>query len=180
MLGERKRLKRKKPTFMRFDAHKVKRIKKSWRMPHGRHSAVRKKRKGRVRQPSIGWSSPKEVRGLTREGYPVVIVHNVAGVVAAKGPVMIAASVGARKRVAMVKKASELKYPILNVKDPQGFVKRVEEEIQSRKKLKSAKEEKKKHVTVEAEKKAKAEKELTPEEREKIDREEKRKVLEQR
>jgi len=184
LLEIRNRLKRKKPTFLRQDAHKIKSIAQNWRAPQGKHSSIRRKRRGHRRQPSIGWSSPKGTKHLTQEGYKVIVVHNVRELDGMKEPVTIGRQVGTKKKVEIVKKAKELKLPIINVKDPDAFIKKVEEDIASRKKAKKVKEETKKKREEESVKKAKEkeekEKAKTDEEKEKEVREEKRKVLEKR
>ena len=179
LLSIRNKLKEKKPTFIRQDSHKVKSVGPSWRAPMGQHSKMRKKLKGYRRLPSIGWSSPAEVRGLTAEGFKVSIVHNPSDL-DGKDAVTIASGVGMKKRIEILQKAKGLKLKVLNVKDPDDYIKRSEDMLKARKDLKNKQLSLKTKTKEEAKKKAEEKpKEETAEEKEKSEREEKRKVLEQ-
>lgn len=178
----RNNVKGKKPWFRRQDSHKVKSVAERWRAPKGMHSKMRRKLRGYTKQPSIGWSSPQQVRGLTPEGYPVIIVHTEKELAEARSPVTLAGSLGLKKRVALLKKALELKIVVVNFKDPTAFIKQSEADIAKKKEEKKARATRK-EKTVEATKKKveeKAKVEETPEEKEKRELEEKKKVLEQR
>src|SRR3989344_3589014 len=143
-LATRNKLKRKKPSFIRQDAHKRKRLGLKWRRPRGIHSKMREQQKGRRASPRIGYGADREVRGVTREGFVPILVHTPEQVVALSQPFIIAATVGMKKRVAIVKKAMEKKLRILNIKDQQAFLTQVEQTLKSRKQ---------KHVQTAAEKK---------------------------
>lgn len=109
--------KRKKPNFVRRAARWLRRLKVKWRYPHGRQAKVRRGFKGRPLAPSIGWGSPKELKGLHPSGYEEVLVHNVAQleqVNASKQAIRIAARVGRKKRAAILKRAAELNLKVLN------------------------------------------------------------------
>lgn len=73
----RKEIKKRKPVFLKQDAQKKAKLEKNWRQPTGRHSKMRLKKKGRRKQPSMGYSSPKIVRGLNPQGIREVHVHNL-------------------------------------------------------------------------------------------------------
>ena len=75
LLEIRNKMKAKKPTFLKQDANRLTRLKKQWRQPKGQHSKIRKKLRSYRKQPSMGYSSPKEVRGLTREGHKLIIIN---------------------------------------------------------------------------------------------------------
>lgn len=180
LLSIRNKLKDKKPTFIRQDSHKVKSVGPSWRAPRGRHSKMRKKLKGYRRLPSVGWSSPAGVRGLTADGFKVSIAHNLSDL-DGKDVVTIASGVGMKKRIEMLQKAMKLNLKVLNVKDPDGYIKRSQEMLRAKKDLKNKQLSLKTKTKEEAKKKAEEKpKEETAEEKEKREREEKRKVLEQR
>ena len=113
----RKLLKQRKPKFVRFNPSHLKRLDDSWRKPKGGDSKVRKKKKGKPRMPTVGFGSPKEVRGLLRDGTKPVIVHNVKEVEAIEEKevtIIIASSVGKRKRQEIIKKAEEKGLKVLN------------------------------------------------------------------
>ncbi len=177
-------IKSKKPNFLRQDAHKLKRLEKKWVSPKGEHSRMRKKIKGHRRQPSIGFSSPKLVRGLTSSGYRQVLVSNVKDLLNVKGAFILSGKLGSKKKLEILKKALDLKLKVLNIKDPASYIAQIESSLKSRKEEKSKKiqekEKAKKESLKKAEEKAKEKKGETPEEKEKSDKEEKRKVLEKK
>ncbi len=180
MLTIRNQLKGKKPTFIRQDAHKIASLALKWRAPKGQHSKMRKKLKGYRRQPSIGWSSPHEVRGLTPDGHQVILVCNERELLSAKVPVTIAGTVGMHKRLLLLRKAKELKLRVLNVKDIDAYISHAEETLKARKEAKKKAAERQKATEPAKKKSAEAPTSETPEEKERREKEEKRKVLEQR
>ncbi len=183
LLEKRNALKKKMPEFIRQDWQKAIRIKRHWRKPEGMHSKMRLKLRSLRRQPSIGFSSPKEVRGLTRDGYQVIIISNVAQLTGVKDPITIASTVGMRKRIEIVKKAKEMKLRVLNIKDLDKFLAETEASLKQRKETKKSKLTRKEKAKAERLKKAEKveeKKEEVPEEKEKREKEEKRKLLEQK
>ena len=175
MLDVRKKLKAKKPTFLRQDAHKVKTLKKKWRYPKGIHSKMREKIKGHRRQPNPGWSSPSDVRGLTPEGYKLIIINNVQELLSTNDPKTISSTVGTKKKLEIIKKAKERGIKIMNVPNLDEFIKKTEEKLMIRKEAAKKKEAVVKEKKPEIKEEAKKE---TLEEREKREKEEKKKVLE--
>ena len=189
LLQHRKSTKKHKPTFVRQETSKQKKLqnKVRWRFPRGLHSKIRRAFKGHVRLPDPGYSSPRAVRGLTSEGYKQIVIHSVKEMTNLKEPFFIASDVGTKNRIAILKKAQEMKLLVLNFKDSSAFIKNVEEKMKKAKESKKLSKEKKaksKEEAIkkaeEAEKKAKKEKEETPEEKQKREKEENKKVLEQR
>ncbi len=119
LLELRKKLKSRKPDFLRQDWHKYKRFKNDpkWRKPRGLHSKMRRKFKGKPKMPDPGYGSPKAVRGLHPSGYEEVLVYNVKDVEKVdkeRQAIRIASTVGTRKRMEIIKKAEELGIKILN------------------------------------------------------------------
>ena len=115
----RKLLKKKTPNFVRFNPSHLKRLDESWRKPKGGDSKVRKKKKGKPRMPTVGFRVPKAVRGLLRDGTKPVLIHNVKELESLKDEkeeitVIIASTVGKRKRQEIIKKAKELGLKIYN------------------------------------------------------------------
>jgi large subunit ribosomal protein L32e len=169
LLAIRKAAKKRKPTFLRQDAHKKVRIPNNWRKPKGVHSKMRHKKKGYRVWVGKGFRSPVEVRGLSAQGLLPIIVANVKGLgtIDAKSQgIIIAGSVGQKKRVEIVKKANELGITLLNV-SAKKYVAAVEEKLKAKKALKE------KSLT-EKEKKQK-EKEKAAEEKKKKDADDKKK-----
>ena len=194
LLEKRRNLKRKKPNFIRQDAHKKKRLGTGWRKPKGSDSKMRVSRRGYKRSVRIGWGSPLAVKGSDRAGMMPVIVDNVTALqkINPKNEIAVLSSgIGAKKKMAIVEKAMNNKIQISNCKDPEKFLKDIKEQFDNKKKekekLKEKREKKKEETKKEAakkkeEEKAKEEKEkkeaaaMSPEqkaEKEKQDQEEK-------
>ena len=76
LLDLRKKAKRKKPVFIVRESKFGGRVQKRWRYPRGGHSAVRMEFKGRLPLVTIGYGSPRAVRGLHSSGLERVVVHN--------------------------------------------------------------------------------------------------------
>jgi large subunit ribosomal protein L32e len=185
LLKLRKAIKKKKPEFIRQDAHKKPKLKKKWKRPKGLHSKMRLCIKGYRRSVEKGWGSPREARGLHPSGLKAVLVYAVADLDKIDAKVsggIISAGVGLKKRVEIAKAAKERGIMILNVKVDK-FLAGFEEEMKKRKEMRAkwiAEKEKKKK---EKEAKAKEKKEeklaekLTEEEKKEKEKEEKEKIL---
>jgi large subunit ribosomal protein L32e len=114
----RKRMKQKKPNFVRPESWRYVRIKENWRRPRGLDHKVRLMYDGWPPGVSIGYRSPKATRGLHPSGYREVLVFNVEGLknVDPKTQVIrIAHTVGKRKRVKILAEAKRKRLTILNV-----------------------------------------------------------------
>lgn len=177
--------KAKKPRFRRSDAHRVPRLEMKWHKPKGGDNKIRRKLRGHPRRARIGWGSPRAAYGLSPEGFEQTVVFTEADLKEVKGACIIARTLGARKRMMLLKKAQEMKLKVLNFQDAAQAIKDIEEDLKSRKEQEKARLSKKEKTKQEALKKAaekakdKNKKEETPEEKEKRAAEEKRKVLEQ-
>lgn len=157
----RKSLKKKRPSFHREDSHKVKGVKRKWRKPTGRHSKVRHQLRGYVKRVEPGYRSPVLIRGFHKSGIFPVIVNNfndLNKIDKEKQGIVIASTIGKRKAVVLLKKAKELGINVLNVKDSDAFIKKVDDFIKARKEKKDSI--KKKKETKAKEKKKKAEETL--------------------
>ncbi len=116
LLGVRKLQKSKKPHFKQTDSHKKKKLADYWRRPDGIHNKTRYALHGKTSLVEAGYGSPALVRGLHPSGFEEVLVNNTKEIESlGKGQAArIAHTVGARKRVLMEKRASELGLKILN------------------------------------------------------------------
>jgi large subunit ribosomal protein L32e len=117
MLKVRTKKKSKKPDFKRQEGYRYKRLDDSWRRPRGRHSKLRKSEKARGKKPSIGYSSPASVRGLTKQGYEPVLVSNKSDlemIDPEKHIAVIRSPVGKKKRMEIIAAAEEKKIKMLN------------------------------------------------------------------
>jgi large subunit ribosomal protein L32e len=122
LLDVRTKTKKRKPKFIRKDSYKLsilgkkRKKKQKWRRPRGRHSQVRTKRKGYIIQPSVGWGSPKKVKGfiVNAEISRISTLKELDSF--KKGDKIIIAHVGKKKKIDFIKKASEKGIIILNLK----------------------------------------------------------------
>lgn len=108
---------RKKPGFSRWMSASYGRLSESWRHPRGRHSKVRRREKGKVKMPFIGWGAKASERGMHPSGFWEMVVsspNELNGIDAKKYAVKISATVGKRKRGEIVKRAEEMKIKVLN------------------------------------------------------------------
>jgi large subunit ribosomal protein L32e len=114
--------KRKKPRFRRQESWRFKRVTDRWRKPHGVDSKMRKKVKGWPVSPTVGYRSPKNIRGLHPSGFVEIRVYSVAdlgGIDPELQAIRIAQTVGNRKRVEIMALAEEKGIHVLNPKKMQ-------------------------------------------------------------
>lgn len=138
----RSKIKSKKPTFKVQDSHKKSRVSSTkWRKPKGIQSKIRLSKKGYCKKVKVGYGSPKVVRGLDKSGLVAVIVSSIKGIesIDAKTQgIIFSSTVGARKKVELVKAATEKKIKLLNLKDADAFLSGVEKDLKDRKVKRSA------------------------------------------
>ena len=77
LLEIRRRIKSRKPEFIRQDYHKKPGLKRKWRKPKGLHSKLRLNKRGKYKKVSKGYRSPWQVRGLHKTGLEERIVNNI-------------------------------------------------------------------------------------------------------
>jgi large subunit ribosomal protein L32e len=189
MLELRNERKAKKPDFVRQEAWRRPKLEIKWRQPKGYQSKLRKKYRGKRKQPSLGYCSPKSVKGLDRNGFKVILVKNVKELEGfnPKEEIVLIARVGIKNKIEILKKCMENKYNVSNVKKPEEFIKKVEDKLNKKKKEIKEREEKRKKTKEKAlkkkEEKEKKEEEKTEEEKEetkKGEKSDKIKILEKR
>ena len=113
----RKRIKKKKPEFLREEWFRYKRISKNWRKPDGITSKMRINLKYRPNMVRVGYRAPRETRGLHSSGFKEILVYNVNDlerIDPRTEAARIGSKVGTKKRIAIEKKAEELDVRILN------------------------------------------------------------------
>jgi large subunit ribosomal protein L32e len=118
-LAVRKLRSRRRPRFVRQQAHRYWRIGRdgSWRAPRGVQSKQRRHYKYRPPVVSIGYRGPARVRGRTPTGFRPVIVHNAHELESLDGGreiAIIAGGVGTRKRLALEELARQKRIRIAN------------------------------------------------------------------
>jgi len=108
---------RKKPEFRRPISESLKRLGLRWRRPRGLQSKVRKKMKGKLKSPSIGYGAPKKLRYLHPSGLKERLVRSLKdleNVDPQKEAIRIASTVGKKKRLKILEIAKEKKIKVLN------------------------------------------------------------------
>ena len=152
----------KKMKFIRKDAI-LKKLKNAWRRPKGLHNKLRLNKAGHQKKPSIGYKKPVTEKPL--------LVKNLKDLNNIKSNFILASTIGTKKKIEIIKKAQEQKLQILNIKDINAFLKKVEEKQKKKKDITKKKEEKKKKFEEKA-------KEKTEEEKKIEEKQERKKVLE--
>jgi len=119
-----KEKRRKQPRFRHEQAHRWTRVSDSWRKLRGIDNATREKTKGRIAMVSPGYRKPKAVRGMHPSRFIEVLVHRPADFEELNPEVhaiRIGATVGMRKRQAILKKAEAMSLRVLNPGAPESI-----------------------------------------------------------
>lgn len=123
--------KKRTPKFRRQEWFRFVKLGEKWRRPRGSDSKMRLGTSGKPAVVSIGYRSPRSVRGVHPSGLVEVLVHgprDLEGLDASKQAVRIGSSVGGRKREQILAKAKELGIRVLN---PGGKKREVEHAAQA-------------------------------------------------
>lgn len=116
----RDKVRKNRPTFVRPESWRYKRLDTGWRKPKGIDSHQRKqKSRGRPGIVKVGYGGPRDTRGLHPSGYTDNLVFNVKdlGKLNPKTDgVRIGHSVGTKKRLEIIVKAIENKFKIFNAR----------------------------------------------------------------
>ena len=100
LLELKKRIKKRKPVFIRQDAHKKKRLVKKWRRPKGLHSKLRVRKGGSGKKVSIGYGKMERARP--------VLINDLNSLDDFKGnAIIISSQVGSKKTIAIANKAKK-------------------------------------------------------------------------
>ena len=92
-----------------------------WRRAVGRHSKIRKNRFGYTKSPRIGFKCDKRESGKIKGKIPLMISSmSDFNSVKKENIVIIARTIGAKKKIEFIKKARDLNLQILNVKSAGG------------------------------------------------------------
>ena len=121
MVKKLKIVKKKKTTFDRFESDRYYRLDRSWRRPHGIDCRVRRRYRGVLRCPKIGYGSNKKTRNLLQNYKLKYVVNNLKELECLlmnneKYCVEIGSTVGAALRMDILKRAKELNLSVTNQK----------------------------------------------------------------
>jgi large subunit ribosomal protein L32e len=117
LLAARKKVAEKRPEFIRQESWRYDRLAVNWRKPKGKDNKMRKQKAGVPAIVKVGYRGPKAARGLHPSGYTDNVVHNVAEIAKLdpkKDAARLAHTVGKKKRMEMIAKATQLGVKVLN------------------------------------------------------------------
>jgi len=113
-------VKKRTKKFVRHQADQFKRIaRSSWRKPKGIDGRVRRRFKGAIPMPSIGYGSDKKTRNRLPSGFKTVVVHNAEELEMLMMhnrtySATIGHSVSSKKRKEIVERAEQLAIKVTN------------------------------------------------------------------
>jgi large subunit ribosomal protein L32e len=114
----RKKMKKQRPSFQRVESWRYKRVKSSWRKARGIDSKTRRKSKSGVKSPSVGYRSPKKIRGIHPSGYEeirVFTIKDLDNLNKNKYALKISSRLGAKKRIMLIDVAQRRGFKVLNL-----------------------------------------------------------------
>ena len=117
LLALRKKVSGKRPKFIRQESWRYDRLAENWRKPKGKDNKMRKQKAGVPPLVKIGYRGPRASRGLHPSGYTDNLIHNVAELMKLdpkKDAARLGHTVGRRKRIEIMAKASERGIKVLN------------------------------------------------------------------
>lgn len=117
LVAKRKEADKKRPAFVRQESWRYVRIHPEWRKPKGVDSKMRRQDKGWPALVRVGYRGPAESRGLHPSGHYEALVHRPAdldGLVPGRDVARIGRTVGAKKRDAILARATELGIRVVN------------------------------------------------------------------
>ena len=106
-----------RPKFVRQESWRYIRLAENWRKPKGIDNKMRKQVSGVPPLVKVGYRGPKKARGLHPSGYNDRLIHNIRDLEKLDPKVdaaRIGRTVGRRKRIDIVGKASTLGIKVLN------------------------------------------------------------------
>ena len=117
LVEKRKDFSAARPAFVRQESWRYVRIHPEWRKPKGVDNKVRRQDKGWPALVRVGYRGPAASRGLHPSGHYEAVVYrpkDLDGLVPGRDVARIGGTVGARKRVAILERATELGIRVVN------------------------------------------------------------------
>ncbi|KAI9752536.1 MAG: 60S ribosomal protein L32 [Lichina confinis] len=114
-------VKKRTKRFVRHQSDRYKCVAPNWRKPKGIDNRVRRRFKGQIAMPSIGYGSNKKTRHMMPSGHKAFLVHNINDVdLLLMHNKTFAAEIGhavsSRKRVDIIARAKQLGVKVTNAK----------------------------------------------------------------
>lgn len=117
LVAKRKEFSASRPEFVRQESWRYGRIHPEWRKPKGIDSKMRRQDKGWPPLVRVGYRGPAASRGLHPSGHYEIIVYRPADLtdmVPGRDVARIGGTVGAKKRAAIIERATELGIRVVN------------------------------------------------------------------
>ena len=189
LLDAKKLMKKKRPTFVRTDSHKLKfKGSDKWRKPKGLHNKMGDNRRGYRRCVDFGYRTPVELRNVcVNDGMEHVVVRTISDlqkIDTKTQAIMVAHTVGLKKQLDILAKALEMNIKVANIKDVKKYLdetkKSLDDKKASKKKKETDKEDRKKKREKEAKEKEEKDLEKTVEKEGDEDKEKEKKAEEKK
>ena len=135
LLEQRNAAKKRKPEFLRQCVDEKKKLERKWRLPRGLHSKIRRNYRGHRIRVMVGFKSPSEVRGLTREGLKPVLVSNkkqLSGLDKSYG-IIVCSQVSKKNKINIIVEANKKGITVLNYKKSEEKINSIKEKFNERK-----------------------------------------------
>ncbi|KFQ34891.1 60S ribosomal protein L32 [Merops nubicus] len=109
-------VKKRTKKFIRHQSDRYVKIKRNWRKPRGIDNRVRRRFKGQILMPNIGYGSNKKTKHMLPTGFRKFLVHNVKEleVLMMSNNAEIAHNVSSKNRKVIVERAAQLAIKITN------------------------------------------------------------------
>ena len=138
LLELKKKMNKKRPAFIRYEAHKHMKLKTAWRRPQGMHNKMKKVIGGKPAMVHVGYRTPADIRHVNvRTGlinFVVACVNDINKLDSKIHAAIISSTVGMKKKVDLVKHAQSKGIHIANMRNPEKFEASVKEIVADRKK----------------------------------------------
>jgi large subunit ribosomal protein L32e len=128
LLAARKKVAQKRPSFVRQESWRYDRLAENWRKPKGKDNKMRIQKSGMPAIVKVGYRGPRAARGLHPSGYRDNVIHNTAELSKLdpkNDAARIGHTVGKKKRIEIISKATELGIKVLN---PGKLIPKMQEE----------------------------------------------------
>ncbi|KAH7640794.1 ribosomal protein L32 [Dermatophagoides farinae] len=112
-------IKKRTKKFRRHQSDRYRKLKPNWRKPKGIDNRVRRRFKGQILMPNIGYGSARKTKHMLPNGFRKVLVHNlkeleVLMMMNRRYCAEIAHSVSSKKRKEIVERARQLSIKVTN------------------------------------------------------------------
>ncbi len=143
LLQLKNQLKARMPKFRRQAMHKKLKLRNtSWRRPRGSDSKQKIRKRSYPARVSIGYRTPKKLRNLLSNGLKEVVIANVMHLKKLdkkREGVVLARTLSRRKKVEVLKECLNQGLTVINIKNPDEYIKSYEVKIKEKQESKKKK-----------------------------------------